>query len=402
MEAIVRVLKGTSDLELVEYDCDSPSSRRAFAMRVTPFRGSQGGVVVVHSNITQLKEAQESLRKALAELEATKKKTDEENVYLREREKLRLKHERVIGQSRVMREVLRLVEQVAVTDSTVLLLGETGTGKELLASCVHHSSSRRDRTLVSVNCAAMPAALVESELFGREKGAFTGSLARQVGRFELASGSTIFLDEVGELSLEVQGKLLRVLETRQIERLGNPRPITVDVRVIAATNRDLEQAVHEGKFRSDLYYRLNVFPISVPSLRERPEDIVSLVWAFVDEFAKRFNKNIQSIDKENLDALRAYSWPGNVRELRNLIERAMILASGPRLRIQLPPTGALHHSATTRKLEEVERQHILEILEKTGWRIRGSIGAAQQLGLKPTTLEARMAKLGIRRPRIAR
>jgi len=280
------------------------------------------------------------------------------------------------------------------------LMGETGTGKELLAARIHKLSPRRSLSLVSVNCAALPAPLVESELFGREKGAFTGSLSRQIGRFELANGSTIFLDEIGELSPEVQAKLLRVLEARQVERLGSPKTVTVDVRVIAATNRDLETAVREGKFRQDLFYRLNVFPIRVPPLRERREDIPVLVWAFVDEFAKLFNKNIQSIEKESLEALQHYPWPGNVRELRNLVERAMIIANGPRLRIQLPAAGAVISSSNSRKLEEVERQHILGVLEKSGWRIRGAHGAAQELGLKPTTLEARMVRLGIRRPSV--
>jgi transcriptional regulator with GAF, ATPase, and Fis domain len=241
---------------------------------------------------------------------------------------------------------------------------------------------------------------VESELFGREKGAFTPSLSRQIGRFELADGSTIFLDEIGELPSEVQVKLLRVLEARQIERLGNPHPVSVDVRIIAATNRNLENAVGEGKFREDLYYRLNVFPIQVPPLRERREDIPLLVWAFVDEFAKLFNKNIQSIEKESLDALQRYSWPGNVRELRNCVERAMIVATGTKLRIQLPPPPALSPLAGNSKLKEVEREHILKVLEKSGWRIRGAKGAADQLGLKATTLEARMAKLGIHRPTV--
>ena len=278
------------------------------------------------------------------------------------------------------------------------MIGETGTGKELLAEAIHEQSSRRDGTLVCVNCAAMPAALVESELFGREKGAFTGSLARQVGRFELANNSTIFLDEIGELSTEIQAKLLRVLEAKQIERLGNPNPVSVNVRIIAATNRDLEKAMANGKFRTDLYYRLNVFPISVPPLRERRDDIPLLVWAFVDEFSKAFNRNIESVDEESMELLQRYAWPGNIRELRNLIERAMILAQGPRLRVQLPSVVALTGPPTGRKLEEVERDHVLGVLEGCGWRIRGPKGAAAALGLKPTTLEARMARLGIRRP----
>jgi transcriptional regulator with GAF, ATPase, and Fis domain len=304
----------------------------------------------------------------------------------------------VVGQSASIRRALTQVEQVAVTDSTVLLLGETGTGKELLATSIHELSARGNRTMVSVNCAAMPAALVESELFGREKGAFTGSLSRQVGRFELADGSTLFLDEVGDLPPETQAKLLRVLQEKQIERLGNPRPITVNVRVIAATNQDLEKAVREGKFREDLYYRLNVFPITVPPLRERREDIPLLVWAFVDEFAKTFNKNIESIDRENMDALQRYSWPGNIRELRNIVERAMIISTGPKLRIRLSTAAAPARAKGSSKMVDVEREHILSALEESGWRVRGPHGAAAKLGLKPTTLEARMAMLGVKRP----
>jgi transcriptional regulator with GAF, ATPase, and Fis domain len=303
-----------------------------------------------------------------------------------------------VGEAPALGRVLSQVEKVAPTDSTVLLLGETGTGKELLAEMVHQLSARAQRPLVSVNCAAVPAPLVESELFGREKGAFTGSLARQIGRFELADGSTIFLDEIGELPAEVQCKLLRVLEARQIERLGNPKPVSVDVRIIAATNRDLEEAVAKGEFRQDLYYRLNVFPIHVPPLRERREDIPMLVWAFVDEFAKVFNKNIETIEKEGLEALQRYSWPGNVRELRNCIERAMIVAEGRKLRIHLPVPPPSSTSTGSCRMTQIEREHILKVLEKSGWRIRGANGAADQLGFKPTTLETRMAKLGIHRP----
>ncbi|HVV74353.1 MAG TPA: sigma 54-interacting transcriptional regulator [Verrucomicrobiae bacterium] len=334
------------------------------------------------------------------EIERLKRKLEGENCYLREKVSLGHRHYRLVGQGDAIRHVISQAEQVAGTDSTVLLLGETGTGKELLAATLHELSMRRGGTLISVNCAAMPAPLVESELFGREKGAFTGSLTRQIGRFELANDSTIFLDEVGELSPEVQAKLLRVLEAKQIERLGNPKPVTVNVRVIAATNRDLDTDVREGRFRRDLYYRLNVFPIRIPPLRERREDIPLLVWAFVDEFAKLFNKKIRSIDRESMDGLQRYGWPGNVRELRNIIERAMIISTGPKLRVQLPSGAELTLSAHPRKLEEVERLHILAVLERSGWRIRGDGGAAEQLGLKPTTLEARMAKLGIHRPSI--
>jgi formate hydrogenlyase transcriptional activator len=356
------------------------------------------GVAIATTAINELNATREALKVALREVKTLRNRVHESEAHVPVRLP-EVNGDRLVGQSTAIRDALAQVDRVAATDSTVLLTGETGTGKELLAARLHRLSPRNSQVLVSVNCAALPAPLVESELFGREKGAFTGSLSRQIGRFEMANGSTIFLDEIGELSSEVQAKLLRVLEAKQVERLGSPKPVTVDVRVIAATNRDLEQAVREGKFREDLFYRLNVFPIRVPPLRERREDIPVLVWAFVDEFAKLFNKNIQSIEKESLEALQRYPWPGNVRELRNLIERAMIVATGPKLRIQLPAGGGTSFSsAPSRRLEEVERQHILGVLEKCGWRVRGAHGAADQLGLKPTTLEARMAKLGIRRP----
>jgi PAS domain S-box-containing protein len=389
-------------------------SYRWFKSRAIPYHDASGEVIKwfgTRTEITDIVEMREALKRGRQELERLvqertagverlKSKLQEENYYLREKISLSQRHYRIVGQAPALLRVLSQAEKVAPTDSTVLLLGETGTGKELLAGMVHQLSARGQRPLVSVNCAAVPAPLVESELFGREKGAFTGSLSRQVGRFELADGATIFLDEIGELPPEVQSKLLRVLEAKQVERLGNPRPVSVDVRVIAATNRDLEKAVSEGKFRKDLYYRLNVFPIRMPTLRERREDIPLLVWAFVDEFAKLFNKNIQSIEKESLDALQRYSWPGNVRELRNSIERAMIIASGTKLQMPLPAPPVLSAVPEDSRLEEVERKHIVVILERSGWRIRGVNGAAEQLGLKPTTLEARMAKLGIHRPAV--
>jgi transcriptional regulator with GAF, ATPase, and Fis domain len=304
----------------------------------------------------------------------------------------------VAGRSAAIRRVLDQVRQVAVTDSTVLLLGETGSGKELFATQVHQLGARRARAMVKVNCAAIPDTLIESELFGREKGAFTGALAKQVGRFELADRSTIFLDEIGDLAPDIQVKLLRALEEKEISRLGSPVPIRVDTRIIAATHRNLEQRVADGLFREDLYYRLNVFPIHVPPLRERIDDIPLLVWRFVEEFSRAFGKRIDTIPTENMVALQQYSWPGNIRELRNLVERAMITATSTELTIALPQPTA----TTTRRsvrLIDVEREHILTILESTNWRIRGVSGAAEQLGLKPTTLETRMAKLGLNRPR---
>jgi transcriptional regulator with GAF, ATPase, and Fis domain len=289
------------------------------------------------------------------------------------------------------------IQEVAATDSTVLLLGETGVGKELFATQIHELGARRSRPMIRVNCAAIPATLIESELFGREKGAFTGALAQQVGRFELAHGSTIFLDEIGDLPPDVQVKLLRVLEEGQIERLGSPHPVKVDTRVIAATHRNLEQRIAEGTFREDLYYRLNVFPIHVPPLRDRTEDIPLLVWRFVEEFSKSFGRHVDVISEDSLAALQQYSWPGNIRELRNVVERAMITLSGNRLTLTLPQ-GSAAGARRSSKLVDVEREHIRSVLESTGWRIRGAGGAADKLGLKPTTLETRLAKLGLKRP----
>jgi formate hydrogenlyase transcriptional activator len=303
----------------------------------------------------------------------------------------------ILGRCPAVTSVIQQLRQVAATDSTVLLLGETGTGKELFASELHRLSARHSHPMVRVNCAAIPSTLIESELFGRERGAFTGALARQAGRFELANRSTIFLDEIGDLSAEVQVKLLRVLEERQIERLGSPQSIHVDVRIVAATHRDLEQLIARGTFRDDLYYRLNVFPIHVPPLRDRAADIPLLVWCFVDEFAKSFGKRIDAISRDNMAALQHYEWPGNIRELRNVVERAMIVASGPELTIALP---AAPRRVSNSRLEDVEKDHIRTVVEAARWRIRGVGGAADKLGLKPTTLETRMAKLGIIRPRV--
>jgi formate hydrogenlyase transcriptional activator len=306
----------------------------------------------------------------------------------------------IVGQSRAMRRVVEQIAQVAATDATVLLLGDTGTGKELLATQVHQRSARRGRAMVRVNCAAIPATLIESELFGREKGAFTGAVSRQIGRFELADRSTLFLDEIGDLPHDVQVKLLRVLEEHEYERLGSPRTLRVDARIIAATHRNLEQRVADGTFREDLYYRLNVFPIVVPPLRERAEDIPLLVARFTAEYAKAFGKRIDSVDDDSMAALQQHSWPGNVRELRNVVERAMVTATGHCLVIPLPRTGAVAvpHSA---RLTDVEREHIRTVVERSGWRIRGTGGAAERLGMRPTTLETRMTKLGLKRPRPA-
>jgi transcriptional regulator with GAF, ATPase, and Fis domain len=304
----------------------------------------------------------------------------------------------IVGKSAAVRRVLDQVQQVASTDSTVLLLGETGTGKEIFGTQIHALSGRRARPMVRVSCSAIPSTLIESELFGREKGAFTDAFARQVGRFELADRSTIFLDEIGDLPPEVQVKLLRVLEERQIERLGSPQAVHVNVRIIAATHRNLEQRVADGSFREDLFYRLNVFPIQIPPLRHRADDIPLLIWRFVEWFSKAFRKRIDTISPENMAALQQYPWPGNIRELRNVVERAMILAPGTQLTIPLPAPSAAAVRRSV-KLADVEKDHIRSVLDSVGWRIRGAGGAADQLGLRPTTLETRMNRLGLRRPR---
>ncbi|PKN28748.1 MAG: Fis family transcriptional regulator [Deltaproteobacteria bacterium HGW-Deltaproteobacteria-21] len=348
----------------------------------------------VFSNAILRKNADEEIQKAFSEIRELKDRLQEENIFLLKEIKTIRKHPEIIGESDVIKTVLAKVEQVAQRNTTVLILGETGTGKELVARAIHEFSARKNHPMVTVNCAGLPATLVEAELFGREKGAYTGALSKQIGRFEIADGSTIFLDEIGELPMELQVKLLRVLERGQFERLGSSRTLSVDVRVIAATNRDLQKAIEEVSFREDLYYRLNVFPIQIPPLRERPEDILPLTWAFIKEFSHAMGKQIDSIPKRSLDAMKRYPWPGNIRELKNLIERAMIESKGKTLIVKLPER---HSAKVTHHLtmEQLERKHIQEVLEKTRWRIRGRSGAAEILGLKPSTLYARMKKLGV-------
>jgi formate hydrogenlyase transcriptional activator len=350
--------------------------------------------IMVHA--IERKDAEEQLHLALEELGRLRDQLHQENLHLRREMKELQGRSPIVGQSPALRRVLAQMEQVATTGSTVLLLGETGTGKELFASAIHERSPRKSRTMIRMNCAAIPAPLIESELFGREKGAYTGAVSKQIGRFEMAHGSTLFLDEIGELQMDIQVKLLRVLQEKCIERLGNPKPIPVDVRIIAATNKDLEKAVQEGRFREDLYYRLNVFPITIPPLRERREDIPLLTLAFLEELSAISGKHFDTISPTNMDTLVRYAWPGNIRELRNMIERAMILATGPKLEIEVPQ-GAGIKALQSFALEEMEREHCLRVLDMTGWRVRGSDGAAEILGLKPTTLTSRMAKLGIRR-----
>jgi formate hydrogenlyase transcriptional activator len=322
--------------------------------------------------------------------------------------------EEIIGRSRALHRVLREIETVAPTDSTVLISGETGSGKELVARAIHQLSGRRDKPFVKLNCAAIPTGLLESELFGHEKGAFTGAINQRIGRFELANRGTVFLDEVGEIPLELQPKLLRVLQEREFERLGATRTIRTDARLIAATNRDLEALVAEQKFRQDLFYRLDVFPIHVPPLRERREDIPMLVRHFAQQFARRMKKGIEAIPTETMDALTRYDWPGNIRELQNLIERAVILSKGPTLNVPVsaitqtdvsaaprsaaPDSSAAARSAEAETLEHIDRRHIISALERSNWVIAGPGGAAVRLGMKRSTLQFRMRKLGIVRP----
>jgi formate hydrogenlyase transcriptional activator len=344
----------------------------------------------------------EALRQALAEVERLKNRLQAENVYLQEEITTTHRCGEIIGQSRALQEVLRRVEQVAPTDATVLIQGEIGTGKELIARAIHRRSRYQDRPLVKVNCATLPAGLVESELFGHEKGAFTGAVARKIGRFELADGGTIFLDEVGELPLELQAKLLRILQEGEFERVGGSHTITVNVRVIAATNRDLATAVQAGSFRADLFYRLNVFPLTLPPLRERQDDIPLLAECFLAAMAQKLGKPLRGLSAGSMARMLRYAWPGNVREVQNVVERAAILARSPLVEVdeafeqRLPP-GELPLPAMS--LEDVERAHIVRVLEGTHGVIEGPRGAARILGLHPNTLRFRLQKLGITHPR---
>jgi formate hydrogenlyase transcriptional activator len=355
--------------------------------------------------------------KSYEEIAALKARLEKENVYLQEEIRTEHNFEEIVGNSAVLLELLRRVDQVAATDSSVLIYGETGTGKELIARAIHDRSARKNRPLVKVNCSAISAGLVESELFGHVKGAFTGAFERRIGRFELADGGTIFLDEVGELPLETQVKLLRVLQEREFEPVGSNRSVRVDVRIIAATNRNLQESIRAGSFRSDLYYRLNVFPLEVPPLRERRSDIPQLATFFFSRYSRNLGKRLEGISAAATERLKSYSWPGNVRELQNVIERALILSHGPILELdadlayvstpEILPDAPSEAAAETRPrepsfsmlptLQEVERAHILAVLQQTRGVIEGANGAAKTLGMHPNTLRHRMEKLGIKR-----
>lgn len=357
-------------------------------------------------------EAEDSLRRshdqlegAFEEIKSLKQKLEKENVYLKEEIKTEYNFEEIIGTSKPLKEVQNNIKQVADTDATVLIRGETGTGKELISRAVHNLSSRNNGSLIKVNCPAIPSGLIESELFGHEKGSFTGAITKKIGKFELADGGTIFLDELGDLPLDAQAKLLRVIQEREFERVGGTETFTVDVRVIAATNRNLEDAVKEGKFRADLYYRLNVFPIELPSLRNRTEDITPLVYYFLDKYCRKMGKNINSISNDTLKRLTDYNWPGNIRELENIIERAVILSTSDTLEIDnrlLVSSQKLQadEGIGSTRIEDVEREHIIKVLSQTNWQVHGKNGAAKILDINPSTLRTRMAKLGIKKKAI--
>jgi chemotaxis protein methyltransferase CheR len=353
-------------------------------------------------DISKQKQAEHQLRNVLSEMEVLKKQLEEECTYLGEEIKLMHDYENIIGESEVLNYVMYSIEQVAPTDTTVLILGESGTGKELIARAIHHGSKRKERPLIKVDCTALPANLIESELFGHEKGAFTGAVEKRIGRFELADKATIFLDEIGELPVELQQKLLRVLQDGEFERLGSSQVMHTDVRVIAATNRNLEEDISKGRFRKDLWYRLNVFPLSIPPLRDRADDIPLLVNWIIKKVQRQLGKNIKTVPTDIMNGLKAYPWPGNVRELENVIERAVIVTTGSMLQLAAPlkapeSDNSTPHNAPMKSLSEMEKEYIMQALRKTNWNISGKYGTAELLGLNSSTLRGRMRKHGIRR-----
>jgi len=349
-------------------------------------------------DIGKLRETEERLRLVITELQDLKDQLQTENIYLRKEIESRHGFEEIIGNSEPLMHSLYRVEQVAETDATVLLEGETGTGKELFARAIHNRSKRKNKPFVKVNCASLPSGLIESELFGHEKGAFTGAIQRQIGRFELAHQGTIFLDEIGELPLDLQSKLLHVLQEGKFERLGNPKTINVDVRIIAATNRNLEEQIKKKLFRKDLYYRLNIYPLTIAPLRDRVSDIPLLAEHFVKHFNNKLDKNITKISKKTIKQLQTYTWPGNIRELENIIERAIIISTGPSLSVEPLLNPEFNEEDKMLPLAEYERKYIIKVLEKTYWRVDGAQGAARILDMHPETLRSRMRKLEIKRP----
>ncbi len=389
------------------------SAPNMYEIRLVRADGSQFWVYLQHTaaqngeswitfvDISERKKVDESLRGAMAEIQQLKNRLQAENIHLQKEIAQQFNFGEIIGESSAIRRVFKLVEQVAPMNATVLLLGETGTGKGVLARAIHDHSIRKGRPMITVNCSALPENLIESELFGREKGAFTGAHTRQMGRFEVADGGTIFLDEIGEIPLDLQHKLLRVIQDGEFERLGSPHTIKVDVRIIAATNRNMEEELRMGRFREDLFYRLNVFPINIPPLRQRVEDIPLFVNHFVAKFNKKIGKKIETVSTETLNALQKHLWPGNVRELESVIERAVIISQGVSIQLldlldaflktEEPP------EVDIKALTLLEQEHILQVLQKTGWRIDGTKGAALLLGINPSTLRSRMRKYGISR-----
>jgi transcriptional regulator with GAF, ATPase, and Fis domain len=392
-----RIYRGTKKTELILLAIEDVTEREYYKRHLEE---------LVEQKTSEIRLAREEAEKgrqtaetALYEIEKLREQLEAERAYLQEEIKLEYNHENIIGQSDGINYILYKVEQIAPSDTIVLVLGETGTGKELVARAIHELSLRKGRALMKVNCATLPSNLIESELFGHEKGAFTGAHAKHLGRFEVADGATLFLDEIGELPMELQAKLLRVIQDGEFERLGSSRTIKIDVRIIAATNRNLEEEVQKGRFREDLWYRLNVFPITMPPLRDRSDDIPLLVDFFVKKITKRMGKSIEIIPTRVMNALKDYQWPGNVRELENVLERAVINSSGPKLRLvdDLKPSKR-DLPAPRETLETVERNHILRILHQTQWKVSGKGGAAEILGLNRSTLRARMRKLDIGKP----
>jgi len=397
---VAEEMRALCSIPLLSHDCalgalDLGSRREdAFRPEEVELLGQVAGQIAIAVENAQ----------AYRQITELKERLAKEKLYLEEEIRTEHNFEEIVGESDSLRRVLKQVETVAPTESTVLIRGETGTGKELIARALHQLSPRRERTFVKINCAAIPTGLLESELFGHEKGAFTGAISQKIGRFELADGGTLFLDEVGDIPPELQPKLLRVLQEQEFERLGSTRTVRVDVRLVAATNRDLSQMVAAGEFRNDLYYRLNVFPVVLPPLRERPDDIPRLVRHFAQKVARRMGRRIEAIPADAMDALVQYPWPGNVRELENVIERAVILSPGPALHINVSeleaaPAPTNNHSTGAVTLNDAEREHILEALRETRWVLGGPNGAAARLAMKRTTLQSKMKKLGISRPR---
>ncbi len=402
-ERVTKALRSAAEVGRaidVEYEIEHSNGRRRWVHsfgKVLDPGAEQGSTQILGAtvDVTDRHESEEALRRSCAEIDALRRQLELENTFLRREVRRRDGGGRVVAASPAIKQVMALAEQVAPTDTTVLVEGETGVGKEVIARHIHERSGRRDRPMVKVNCAALPSTLVESELFGREKGAYTGAVSREPGRFEVANGSTILLDEIAELPLELQSKLLRVLEEGQFERVGSARVLNTDVRVIAATNRDLRVEVEAGRFRRDLFYRLEVFPIRVPPLRERREDLEPLVWSFVEELGAAMNRTVESIHRQDLERLEHCHWPGNVRELRNLVERSLILCREPVLRIVPPTTKVTRSDTGILSLDEVQRRQIRKALAAARGRLAGAGGAADLLNLKPTTLRSRMQRLGL-------